>query len=113
MVLLFPPKAFYRILVNLDSRYGTTAPLPAVPADFFASAVITFPKVDNERLILDPSYNLSPVAPVFEALSDPAKSTRLISLYFLLSGRPVPYSWKICVKEIVNTVWALLLVAFI
>ncbi len=33
--------------------------------------------------MLAPSFNLSPVAPVESALSEPAKSTKLITLDFL------------------------------
>jgi hypothetical protein len=38
----------------------------------------SLPKVMSERLILAPSCNVLPVAPVFDARSDPAKSTRFI-----------------------------------
>ena len=38
--------------------------------------LITFPKADKDRLILFASLSLSPVAPVLDYLSDPAKSTR-------------------------------------
>ena len=34
---------------------------------------MTFPRADNDLLILAPSFNLSPVAPVLSARSDPAK----------------------------------------
>lgn len=84
VVLLLPPSAFYNILVNLLSLYGTIPPFY-----LFAKAVITLPKVERDLLIFDPSANLAPVAPVFEALSDPAKSTKFISETFLLSGFPV------------------------
>ena len=40
---------------------------------------ITFPKADKDLLMLAPSFNLSPVAPVESALSEPAKSTKLIT----------------------------------
>jgi len=38
---------------------------------------MTFPKADNERLILVASFNLSPTAFVLLCLSEPARSTRL------------------------------------
>jgi len=37
------------------------------------------PKADKDLLMLAPSFNLSPVAPVESALSEPAKSTKLIT----------------------------------
>jgi hypothetical protein len=40
------------------------------------NALITFPKADNDKLIFVASFNLSPVAYVFDYLSLPAKSTR-------------------------------------
>lgn len=45
---------------------------------------MTFPSVDKLWLMADPSFNLSPVAPVESALSDPARSTKLISLLLVL-----------------------------
>ena len=37
---------------------------------------ITFPRADNDLLILAPSFSLSPVAPVLSALSDPVIKIR-------------------------------------
>ena len=45
-----------------------------------ASAEMTFPSVVSDLLIFAPSFSLVPVAPVESALSEPAKSTRLILL---------------------------------
>jgi hypothetical protein len=42
-----------------------------------ARALMTVPRVINERLIFAPSLRVDPVAPVFDALSEPAKSTKL------------------------------------
>ena len=39
-------------------------------------ADITFPSSNNPKLIFIPSFNVRPEAPVFFALSDPAKSTK-------------------------------------
>ena len=39
-------------------------------------ADITFPNYNNPKLIFIPYFNVAPVAPVFFALSDPAKSTK-------------------------------------
>jgi hypothetical protein len=37
---------------------------------------ITFPRAVKDKLILIPSFKVYPVAPVFDDLSEPAKSTR-------------------------------------
>ena len=52
--------------------------------DYCNTNLMTLPSVDKLWLIADPSFNLSPVAPVESALSDPARSTRLISLLLVL-----------------------------
>lgn len=71
---------------------------------------MTFPRADRDLLILAPSFSRSPVAPVLSALSDPAKSTRFITLLFLVSD---PDSLLMIWSNVmVTTVWALLLVAF-
>eukprot|EP00955_Chlamydomonas_euryale_P043649 352664-Chlamydomonas_euryale.AAC.6 len=57
--------------VSLESRYGTWPLFPST------SAEMTFPSADSERLILVASLRRSPVAPVFDWRSDPARSTRL------------------------------------
>ncbi len=41
-----------------------------------ASADITLPNSNKPKLILIPYFKVTPVAPVFFALSDPAKSTK-------------------------------------
>ena len=56
--------------VNLDYLYG----IKPDPSTNFA---ITYPKLDKLKLILVPSLNRYPVAPVFSTRSDPAKSTKL------------------------------------
>ena len=40
---------------------------------------MTLPRQLRLLLIAEPSFNVSPVAPVLSARSDPARSTRLIS----------------------------------
>lgn len=71
---------------------------------------MTFPRADRDLLILAPSFSRSPVAPVLSALSDPAKSTKFITLLFLVSD---PDSLLMIWSNVmVTTVWALLLVAF-
>lgn len=49
----------------MESLYGMCELFPSTKAD------ITFPKADNDKLILLASFNLSPVAPVLLCLSDP------------------------------------------
>lgn len=71
---------------------------------------MTFPRADRDLLMLAPSFSRSPVAPVLSALSEPAKSTRFITLLFLVSDPDsLLMIWS---NVIVTTVWALLLVAF-
>lgn len=70
VVLLFPPKDYCRIRVNLESRYGTCS--------FFyeVSALITLPKLLKLLLILFASYSCWPWHPVLETFSEPARSTK-------------------------------------
>ncbi len=58
--------------MSLEFRY-------AINRDYFfyiARADITFPSYNKPKLILIPYFNVTPVAPVFFARSDPAKSTK-------------------------------------
>ena len=59
--------------------------------------------------MLDPSLSLSPQAPVFTALSDPAKSTNDILLTFSPLTEQ-PKSVIVWVKMTVNTAWDLNLI---
>lgn len=72
VVLELPPKESYKILVSFESLYGICS------LAFFSSvsALITYPRHNSPLLILIPSFNSIPVAPVFLILSDPAKSTK-------------------------------------
>jgi len=72
IVLELPPSESYKILVNFDSLYGTwlTFPLVSVRAE------MTLPKASRPLLMLIPSLSVDPEAPVFLALSDPARSTK-------------------------------------
>lgn len=59
--------------VNLELRYVMNCSL------FFSivdNAEMTLPSSNRPRLMLMPSFNTAPVAPVFLARSDPAKSTK-------------------------------------
>ena len=69
-VLVLPPRESYSNLVSLESLYGICLDFPSTKED------ITLPKAVKERLILIPSFNVYPVAPVLLDLSDPAKSTK-------------------------------------
>ena len=40
------------------------------------NAAMTFPNSSNPKLIFTPSRNVAPEAPVFFALSEPARSTK-------------------------------------
>lgn len=74
VVLEFPPKEFLSKKVNLESLYLICFYLSAFWSE---SPLITDPKTDNDLLILQPSLNLSPYAPVYFYLSLPAKSIKL------------------------------------
>ena len=54
--LLFPNNEFFKILVNLDERYGIN-----LSALFYARPDITLPRADNEVLINLAYSNLIPV----------------------------------------------------
>jgi hypothetical protein len=91
VVFEFPPNAFLRMNVSLDSLYGTYMVLFPVVL-FYAKTEMHFPRTESDLLMFEPSFSLSPVAPVEAALSEPAKSTRLISLIFSLVGMPFSLS---------------------
>lgn len=67
-----------------------------------ARALMTFPRVVKLLLMLAPSFNRVPFAPVESALSDPARSTSDILLTFSVT-KPVVPSCCCCVKNIVKT----------
>ena len=56
--------------------------------------------------MLDPSFSRSPHAPVFTALSEPAKSTSDIRLTFS-PLTPLSKSVNVCVNTTVKTAWDL------
>jgi hypothetical protein len=68
-----PPKASLRIYVSLEF-------LKPINCSFFLSiydkADITFPSCNKLWLIFTPYLKVAPTAPVFLALSDPAKSAK-------------------------------------
>jgi hypothetical protein len=70
--------------------------------DLSAKAAITLPRVVKERLMLAPSFNLVPVAPVLSARSLPARSTKLMRLTFSVMTFVVSSTF-LDVKKMVNT----------
>ena len=71
-MLEFPPKLSWSILVSFEF-------LKEMNCDYFfyvARAEITFPNSSNPRFMLIPYFRVTPVAPVFLSLSEPAKSTK-------------------------------------
>lgn len=110
LVFVFPPRAFCNKKVSCDSLKGGATFFPSA---FLARAEMTFPRIMRLLLMFEPSLSLSPVAPVLSALSEPARSIKLISDAFLLITFPLPLSMKIYLNEIVVTVCALEEVAFI
>lgn len=88
-VFEFPPRAFWRILVRVESRKGATTPF-FFPVDSSAKALITCPSTVKLLLIMAPSLNLSPWLPVFPTFSLPAKSIKFsidsFSVFFCLNS---------------------------
>mmetsp|Transcript_3720 Transcript_3720/g.13716 ORF Transcript_3720/g.13716 Transcript_3720/m.13716 type:complete len:319 (-) Transcript_3720:544-1500(-) len=71
VVLELPPSAFCSSRVSFESRYGTYDDFEST------SAEITLPSADSDRLIFVASFSRSPVAPVLDWRSEPARSTIL------------------------------------
>ena len=84
-VLVLPPRESCRRRVSLESRYGMCCDFPST------SELMTLPRAVNDRLILMPSFIVQPVAPVFEFLSEPARSTRF-SFPALICCSPLTFS---------------------
>ena len=64
-VLELPPSESCSSRVSLEFLYGMCWDFPSTNAD------MTFPRVDNDRLIFVASFNRWPVAPVLDCLSEP------------------------------------------
>src|ERR1700744_4523722 len=84
-VMELPPRESLSNHVRIESRYGTMEAFFFLPTETSARAAMTRPRGDNERLISAPSFKRAPVAPVEFALSEPAKSTKLILDTFSVS----------------------------
>jgi hypothetical protein len=72
IVLQFPPKESFNILVSLLSLKGTKNPFLVLSPN----ALMQLAKANNEVLILAPSLNLIPLFSVTVPLSEPAKSIK-------------------------------------
>ena len=93
----FPPKAFLKIKVNLESLYGTN--ILSILDAFYANISITLPKVDKDWFIFAVSLSLSfESTPVLPTHSLPAKSTKWILLYLKLVWETV--TWIFWIKWI-------------
>ena len=69
-------------------------------SDFDVNACITFPNDDNDKFIFFASSNVSPIAPVFDTFSLPAKSTKFNIPFFN------KFSFlKLCVISIIIIEW--------
>jgi len=112
IVLELPPSAVYRMRVSAESLYGTCNTFP-FPAACYAKVYITLPNVCRDLLILLASLSLSllSIIPVFDTLSLPARSTKLIKLDFLfIFNLLIHYFWT---NSIIMIVCALELYSFI
>ena len=74
-VLLLPQRDSESIWVNKELRYGTKSFF--FFKQLFANASITIPRLVKLLLILFAYCKRTPVAPVFDCLYEPAKSTIL------------------------------------
>ena len=68
---MLPPSESCNSRVNFESLYGICEDFPSTKDE------ITLPNAVSDKLILIPSFNVYPVAPVLDDLSEPAKSTKL------------------------------------
>ena len=70
-VFEFPPNESCKILVSLEFLYVIN-----LSFFYYDNAEITFPSSSKPKFIFIPSFKVAPVAPVFLALYDPARSTK-------------------------------------
>lgn len=92
----FPPSAFLKMKVSLESRYGTNCLSFSFLLQFSAKISMTLPRVVSDWLIFAVSLSLSlESTPVFATHSLPARSTRWIILYLTL----------VCLHHITFTPW--------
>lgn len=71
----------------------------------FVLPLITFPSVDRDLLMAEPSFSRSPVAPVESARSLPARSTKF-TMDVLVVFWPVVSFFPFCVNVKATMVWA-------
>ena len=105
-VLELPPSDSYKICVSFESLYGIWTDLPSV------SLLITIPNVVKLLLIFCASFKPSPVTPVLDSLSDPAKSMRL-SLPTLIYFGPSLVSFLLGSIELIYLYFIFFLWSFI
>lgn len=74
VVFEFPPREFFSRKVSFESQYQICLYLSGLESE---RPLITEPRTDRDLLMLQPSLNLSPEAPVCFCLSLPAKSIKL------------------------------------
>mmetsp|Transcript_19474 Transcript_19474/g.60476 ORF Transcript_19474/g.60476 Transcript_19474/m.60476 type:complete len:219 (+) Transcript_19474:1085-1741(+) len=72
-VFEFPPSESFNSIVRGEPRYGMCL-------SRFTILSITVARAESDKLMLQPSCMVSPVAPVLLSFSDPARSTMLILL---------------------------------
>jgi hypothetical protein len=72
-VFELPPRQSCKIRVSLELRYVMNW---SCFFYIFDKAEITLPNYNKPRLIFIPYFNVAPVAPVFFALYEPARSTK-------------------------------------
>jgi len=111
-VLEFPPRAYFKMKVSLDSRKGTTS-FEKAPDDFFARIAMHLPKIMSDLFMLLPSTILSAVWSSEARRSDPARSIRFTFELFSLITWSVRGCRNFYLKPMVVIVWALDDVAFI
>ena len=109
-VFEFPPRQSCKILVSLEF-------LNVINCYLFFSIVdraeITFPSSNKPRLIFIPSFKTAPVAPVFFALSEPARSTKKNFAVIVPSYCYFPFPIMIdCLIVIVKIAWERELASF-
>ena len=91
VVLLLPPRDSLSNLVSFESLNGTWAA-------FLDIALITLPRQDKLELIFLVSSKAAPYALLLDTLSEPARSTRLMSpreFLFLLKTSIVQIEWDL------------------
>ena len=110
-VFEFPPRQSCKILVSFEFLKVINCYLCFSIVD---KAEITFPSSSKPRLILMPSFRIAPVAPVFFALSEPARSTKKNLAVIVPSYCSFPFPIIMdCLMVMVKMAWERELASFI